>query len=84
MVSNEAPKTRRLNIMVSESLIECLAANAEDRGMSMSAFVRQAVERECERTQDQILEEAAEALASLYESDSELTAFLALDGEEFA
>lgn len=84
MVSNEAPKTRRLNIMVSESLIECLAANAEDRGMSMSAFVRQAVERECERTQDQILEEAAEALASLYESDSERTAFLALDGEEFA
>lgn len=84
MVSNEAPKTRRLNIMVSESLIECLAANAEDRGMSMSAFVRQAVERECERTKDQILEEAAEALASLYESDSERTAFLALDGEEFA
>ncbi len=84
MLSNEASKTRRLNIMVSESLIECLAANAEDRGMSMSAFVRQAVERECERTRDQVLAEAAESLASLYESDSELTAFLTLDGEEFA
>lgn len=84
MLSNETSKTRRLNIMVSESLIECLAANAEDRGMSMSAFVRQAVERECERTQDQVLAEAAESLASLYESDSELTAFLTLDGEEFA
>ena len=84
MLSTEASKTRRLNIMVSESLIECLAASAEDRGMSMSAFVRQAVERECERTQDQVLAEAAESLASLYESDSELTAFLTLDGEEFA
>jgi post-segregation antitoxin (ccd killing protein) len=84
MLTNEAPKTRRLNIMVSETLIECLAANAEDRGVSMSAFVREAIERECERTQEQVLAEAAESLASLYESDSELTAFLALDGDEFA
>ncbi len=70
--------------MVSESLIECLAANAEDRGMSMSAFVREAVEKECERTQEQVLAETAESLASLYESDRELTAFLTLDGDEFA
>jgi post-segregation antitoxin (ccd killing protein) len=84
MLTNEAPKTRRLNIMVSETLIKCLAANAEDRGVSMSAFVREAIERECERTQEQVLAEAAESLASLYESDSELTAFLALDGDEFA
>ncbi len=84
MLTKEAPKTRRLNIMVSESLIECLSANAEDRGMSMSAFVRQAVERECERSREQVLTEAAESLASLYESDNELTAFLVLDGEEFA
>jgi len=84
MVPREAPKTRRLNIMVSESLIECLSARAEDRGMSMSAFVREAVERECERAQEQALSEAAESLAALYESDRELTPFLALDGEDFA
>jgi len=84
MLIREAPKTRRLNIMVSESLIECLSASAEDRGMSMSAFVREAVERECERTQEQVLAEAAESLAALYESDRELTAFLTLDGEDFA
>jgi post-segregation antitoxin (ccd killing protein) len=84
MYANETPKTRRLNILVSESLIECLAANAEDRGMTMSAFVRQAVERECERTQDQLLAEAADSLLSLYETDKELTAFSDLDGEEFA
>lgn len=84
MLAREAPKTRRLNIMVSESLIECLAANAENRGMTMSAFVREAVERECERTQEQVLAEAAETLASLYESDQELTTFSSLDGEDFA
>ena len=50
----------------------------------MSAFVREAVERECERAQEQALSEAAESLAALYESDRELTAFLALDGEDFA
>ena len=84
MMNNEAPKTRRLNILLSESLGECLSASAEDRGMSMSAFVREAVEKECERTQEQILAEAAESLATLYESDEELTAFMALDGEDFA
>jgi len=84
MLTNEAPKTRRLNILLSESLIECLSASAEDRGMSMSAFVREAVEKECERTREQILAEAAESLAALYESDGELTAFTALDGEDFA
>jgi predicted DNA binding CopG/RHH family protein len=65
LLSNEAPKTRRINIMLSESLMECLAASAEDRGMSMSAFVRQAVERECERMQNLILAEAVESLAPL-------------------
>jgi post-segregation antitoxin (ccd killing protein) len=84
MLTNEAPKTRRLNILLSESLIECLSASAEDRGMSMSAFVREAVEKECEWTQEQILAEAAESLAALYESDGELTAFLSLDGEDLA
>jgi len=83
MLANEAPKTRRLNITLSEALIECLSASAEERGMSMSAFVREAVRKECERTQEQILAEAAESLASLYESDEELTAFTALDGDDF-
>ncbi|OGO16513.1 MAG: hypothetical protein A2Z14_07285 [Chloroflexi bacterium RBG_16_48_8] len=83
-MTSEAPKTRKLNIMVSESLIECLSASAEERGMSISAFVREAVKRECDRTQEQVLAEAAESLAAFYESDRELTAFLSLDGEDFA
>ena len=84
MHTNEAPKTRRINILLSEELVERLSTSAEERGMSMSAFVREAVEKECERTQEQILAEAAESLATLYETDGELTAFTALDGEDFA
>jgi post-segregation antitoxin (ccd killing protein) len=84
MLGDVAPKSRRLNILISETLDECLSASAESRGMSVSAFVRHAVERECERTQEQVLVEAAEALASMYESDEELTAFQSLDGEDFA
>jgi post-segregation antitoxin (ccd killing protein) len=84
MLGDAAPKSRRLNILINETLDQCLSASAESRGMSVSAFVRHAVERECELTQEQVLVEAAEALASMYESDEELTAFQSLDGEDFA
>lgn len=83
MQTYKAPKTRRINILMSESLVECLAVSAEDRGISMSAFIREAVEKECVRTQEKILAEAAESLAVMYETDRELTAFMALDGEDF-
>jgi predicted DNA-binding protein len=82
--ANEAPKNRRINILLSEEQIERLSTSAEERGMSMSAFIREAVEKECERTQEQVLAEAAESLAALYEADEELIAFTALDGEDFA
>ena len=68
---------------MSESEMERLSAAAEHSGISMSAFVRLAVERESDRNRERALEEAAELLASLYESDSELTAFTALDGDAF-
>jgi hypothetical protein len=52
--------------------------------VTVSAFVRRAVERECERAQEETLTHAADALADLYRTDKELTAFLALDGEPIA
>ena len=84
MLTHDAPKTTRLSILVSKPLKEALATTAESRGLTESAFVREAVEREIERSQEQSLSEAAEALAPLYESDEELTAFQVLDGEDFA
>lgn len=83
-MTSQAPKTRRLNIMISEYLIEWASATAETRGITVSAFVREALEKECERSQEQAIAQAAEALAPLYNSDENLAAFLALDGDDFA
>jgi len=80
----EAPKNRRLNIMISESMVEWASSAAETSGMSVSAFVRQALEREYERSHEQAIAHAADALAPLYRSDEDLTAFSALDGDDFA
>ena len=84
MVTKDANKTTRLNIMVSEYLDKCLTESAKKRDLSKSAFVRLAVERECACTQDEILAVAAEAVAHIYETDKELTAFSSLDAEDFA
>jgi metal-responsive CopG/Arc/MetJ family transcriptional regulator len=83
MLNQDVPKTLRLNVMISEHLSKCLDQTADSLGMSRSAFVRQAVEDACERSREHALAEAAEALALLYESDKELTAFTVLDGEDF-
>ena len=80
----ETSKTRRVNIMISETLIEWASRTAEVRGISVSAFVREALEKERERSREQAIAQAAESLAALYRSDENLTAFLALDGDDFA
>jgi metal-responsive CopG/Arc/MetJ family transcriptional regulator len=76
-------KTRRLNIIISESLHEQLSELVEKHDESKSGFVRLAVEREFERRKKEELEQAAAELAPLYESDEELTAFTSLDSEDF-
>ena len=70
--------------MISETLIQWASRTAEIRGISVSAFVREALERERERSREQSIAQAAESLAALYHSDENLTAFLALDGDDFA
>lgn len=84
MLTRDVRKQRRLNVMVSETLVGRLVEIAEARGMTRSAFVRLAIEREFERSQEEALADAAEALAPIYDSDEELTAFTALDSEDFA
>ncbi len=82
MGAQDTNKTIRLHIMVSKYLDNCLTESAKKRDLSKSAFVRLAVERECARTQHEILAAEAEALAHIYEADNELTAFSSLDAEE--
>ncbi len=81
---NRPPKTRRLNIMISERLMEWASRTAEAQGTTLSGLVREAIERECQRSQEEAIAQAAEALAPAYASDENLTEFLALDGEDFA
>lgn len=76
-------KTRRLNILISESFHEQLSEMVEKFDETKSEFVRQAVKREFEKRKREELEQAAAELAPLYESDEELTAFTSLDGEDF-
>ncbi len=83
MLTQDAPKTLRLNVMISEQLIKCLDKTADSLGMSRSSFVRYAIKNACEQSREYALAEAAIALAPLYESDKELTALTVLDGEDF-
>ncbi len=83
MSAHDTQKTERLNVLISESLGEDIDRVAASKGISKSAFVRFAIENELERSQELELADAAEALAPLYQSDKELTAFLALDGEDW-
>lgn len=84
MIASESKKSKRLNIMVSQSLVEWAASAAESRGISLSALVRESLEAERERELERQISEAAESLATMYEEDDELTSFTALDGDEFA
>jgi len=80
---SEEMKSRRLNIVMSDSEREHLSEAAKRSGMSISAFVRLAVEKESNRQRERELEEAAEALAIMYGPDGELSAFLSIDGDDF-
>ena len=83
MVTREIAQTRRRNIGCSEDLDKCLVSSAESTGLTVTAFIRKAVERECELAQDLELTKAAELLAGMYETDEELTAFTGIDGDDF-
>jgi hypothetical protein len=84
MYATKEKKNKRLNILVSESLVDWATTVAESRGLSLSAFVRQSLEAEKERILESQISSAADMLVELYENDDELTAFTSLDGDEFA
>jgi len=83
MIIEKSTKSQRLSILLSDELNVRLSETAETKGVSVSAFVRHAVQRECDLAEEQELAKAADALATLYESDEELTVFTALDSEDF-
>jgi hypothetical protein len=84
-IMNIAPARppRRLNILISEALAQRALHMAESRGVTLSKFIRDAVEKECDRSRERQLADAAGDLAPLYAKGSDLTVFSALDGEDF-
>ena len=84
MVTSDSSKSKRLNVIMNESLVEWATSAAQSRGISLSALIRYSVEAERERSLEQQIFDAAESLASMYENDEELTAFASLDGDDFA
>jgi antitoxin component of RelBE/YafQ-DinJ toxin-antitoxin module len=83
MVSESSRKSKRINILINESLNQQLSQAAKSSGITKSAFVRIALEREFARDKQLELECVVHDLARLYEASQELTAFTALDGEDF-
>jgi len=83
MVSESSRKSKRINILINESLNKQLSQAAKCSGVTKSAFVRVALEREFARDKQLELECVVHDLARLYEASQELTAFSALDGEDF-
>ena len=84
MLATETSRTRRVNIVLNETLIQWASTTAEIRGISMSAFVREVLEKERERYREEGIAKAAELLAPMYSTNAELSAFTALDGDNFA
>ena len=82
-MSSKTTQLRRLNILVQEPLAEWVTTSAAERGISTSALIRDALERERIRQKEEAIEYAAEALADAYLHDPELTALTALDVEDF-
>lgn len=74
---------RRLNIVIGEQLLQWVTARAESQGQSVSALIREALEKERLLAMEAQLRAAAEDLSDLYREDRELRAFESLDGEEF-
>ena len=83
MVSESSRKSKRISILINESLNRQLSRAAKCSGVTKSAFVRVALEREFARDKQLELECAVHDLARLYEASQELTAFTVLDGEDF-
>ncbi len=70
-------KSQRINILINESLNKQLSRAAKCSGVTKSAFIRVALDKQLE------LECVVHDLARLYEASQELNAFSTLDGEDF-
>lgn len=74
----------RVQVLLEDHQQAFLSAFAKRNGTNVSQTVRQLVDEKIARHKEEELSLAADALAEMYSTNSELTAFTALDGEDWA
>ena len=72
----------RTQILLEPEQHEALTEIARKEQRSLSEVVREMVDRQIAERQQMALAAAAQALLEDYQNDAELTAFLALDGDD--
>lgn len=78
----EEKKKARIQLVLGEGQKKYLTSAAEREDLSVSAFIRKLVDEHRQRHIELELEAAARELLAEYQSNDELTAFTALDGDE--
>jgi hypothetical protein len=76
-------KMLRTQIMLEPNQRQQLTAIAHEENRSVSDLVRRLVDAEIRAHKRRILQAAVDKMANAYATDKELTAFTALDGEDF-
>ena len=74
---------QRTQIMLEPEQHKILTELAHSQNRSLSDLIREMLGRQLELNRQQELSRAAQALLPDYESDPELTAFTAIDGDSF-
>jgi macrodomain Ter protein organizer (MatP/YcbG family) len=74
---------QRTQISLEPEQHKALTEIARREKRSLSDVIRQMIDEQIHARQQRELEQAAQALLADYQADPELTAFTALDGEDF-
>ncbi len=76
-------RLERTQVLLEPEHHRALIEIAQRENTSVSEVLRRMIDEQLRLRRKQALAQAAEALRADYESDQELTAFTALDGEDF-
>jgi phosphoribosylformylglycinamidine (FGAM) synthase-like enzyme len=76
-------KLRRMQVLLDESQEKYLARVSKKSGKSVSALIRELVREKMHLAKEARLHQAARELRATYTADEDLTAFTALDSEDW-
>ncbi len=79
----KSEETTRIQLLITNKQKNYLEQHAKLKKMSVSALMRNFIDENSRKLQEKRLEMAVDNLYSEYGSNDDLTAFTALDGEDF-